>query len=483
MRRALLVVVTLILAPTGFVIAFDTGHHSDMTRRALSDLQFGDDAIRAVQVANWLTDYYSAPTSVVTKDEFEKLHFDCVFSTQDVGNYWKQYAANTYAATTAAAQSGDTLQFLMILGISLHTVQDFYTHSNWVARHPRNGGYRTETWWNSSLPPGTLIYTGWYPNKLYPTRPPQAEEDHGNYFQGLNKDSYVRPRWDEAYVFAYSASVEWASAVCAWAEAAKPGFIKTVRDYKASNAKALDYDTQAAYRISEWISAGTFDPTIDGHWKGNHSGRIASFTPFVVNWMAAPDSPYVQSLKQKKPQLLLTQGLYAKNPQFGNTPPIAATKLNKVAVSVRTLHLNYVGSGGLLFQPTYYAMLDLTPTSGSQSFVEAMQKRGLDKDYDVSWWTMHFVDQPQSKLAIRYSLYNEDASAWPLPGSDRAYKIKNTSNQDQVIQFTLDLATQNCQGDINGVHDKESNAVVLSGPNSGFSASVKLWARSDPLSP
>jgi len=479
-------VILILVASSAWVSAHDTGHHADMTRTTLTDLKFGEDAIRATQVANWLTDYYSAPNSTVTKDEFEKLHFDDVFNTTDVRSYWNQFAINTQAAVVQAAKDRDTLKFIMLLGLSLHTVQDFYTHSNWPEKHPRSAGYRTATWWSSPVSSDTDIYTGWYPNAMYPDRPSYSKQDHGDYFYGLNKDSYVRPKWDEGYIFAFAASEEWAIALCAWAEAANPGFVDQVRAYQAGgNRSKLDYDVQASYRISEWVSLGVFDDKVDGHWKGNHSGRIASFLPFVTAWMASPDSPYVKAVKTDRYQLLLTRGLYTKNAPSGAVPTIAPVKLDKVAVSVRTLHLNYVGSGGFTFSPTYYALLDLKSTSGNQSFIEAMQKRGA-KDFDTSWWTMHFVDRAnlvpgKSPVAVRYGLYNEDSGGWPLPGSsDRHFNIKGSNDQDKDIRFNFDPITQECQGDINGVHDREANAAAVSG-KTNFSASAKLLIRSDPL--
>ena len=95
----------------------DTGHHSDLTRSALIDLKFSDSAIKAVQVANWLTDFYSGPDSAVTQAEFEKLHADCLFSTADVTKYWKQLAINTKNAVGDAARGNDEVKFLTILGL------------------------------------------------------------------------------------------------------------------------------------------------------------------------------------------------------------------------------------------------------------------------------------------------------------------------------------------------------------------------------
>src|SRR5690348_7784878 len=62
--------------------AFDTGHHSDLTREALQPEGFGDIPIQVVQLQNWLVDYYStSPTSRV-EDEANTLHFDNLFTPE-----------------------------------------------------------------------------------------------------------------------------------------------------------------------------------------------------------------------------------------------------------------------------------------------------------------------------------------------------------------------------------------------------------------
>jgi hypothetical protein len=138
--------------------AFDTGHHSDLTKEALQDQGFGETAIQTVQVQNWLVDYFSSsPTSSIEGD-VAKLHFDNLFTTEQIRNYWGRLTVNTRSAVQQAAREKDTLKLLTILGISLHAVQDFYSHSNWVETHPRStsGPYRPETWFDS---PQGLAYT------------------------------------------------------------------------------------------------------------------------------------------------------------------------------------------------------------------------------------------------------------------------------------------------------------------------------------
>lgn len=186
--------------------------------------------------------------------DLERLHFDNLYSTVQVQRYWGHLARNSRTAIKEAARQNDPLKALALLGASLHAVQDFYTHSNWVETHARGGGgYRTETFFGSPPGLGLDLYTGYYPND----KPAgQGREPHGTYTSGMNHDSYVRPRWDEAYVFAYAASRQWTAAMGNWAEAENPGFWSRVKTFGVAGQDAADLktDLNAAYRISEWIA-------------------------------------------------------------------------------------------------------------------------------------------------------------------------------------------------------------------------------------
>ena len=92
----------LLLAKPAF--AFDTGHHSDLTKEALQDQGFGETAIQTVQVQNWLVDYFSSsPTSSIEGD-VAKLHFDNLFTTEQIRNYWVRLSVNTRSAVQQAAR-------------------------------------------------------------------------------------------------------------------------------------------------------------------------------------------------------------------------------------------------------------------------------------------------------------------------------------------------------------------------------------------
>src|SRR5688572_2859234 len=221
------------------VSAYDTGHHTDLTRNALLAEGFNEQAIRVVVLQNWLTDLYGAhplaiPGSEIKaiKGDVEKLHFDNLFSTQEVRNYWIQLIANTQSAVSAAAsREGDELRVLALIGISLHAVQDFYSHSNWIDIYQRPGDpFRPTTWIDvdnsGGIPLPSRIQTGWYGNNMFPVQPPQTQPHSdqlrsGQIINGLNKDSYRRFAWDQAYAFSYAATRQWINAIRTWVDLAR----------------------------------------------------------------------------------------------------------------------------------------------------------------------------------------------------------------------------------------------------------------------
>jgi hypothetical protein len=140
-------------------------HHDDITYRALygdsryEGAGFSRDA--ALGVA-WHSDYVDSylynplywleggnrnrlRAGLVGRPELLKLHFDDVFSTGGITDTWQRYASGTLIGLYFASLEGVTGDVDMahhVLGVSLHAVQDFYSHSNWVDDPAR----RCTTW-------------------------------------------------------------------------------------------------------------------------------------------------------------------------------------------------------------------------------------------------------------------------------------------------------------------------------------------------
>ena len=70
--------------------------------------------------------------SLMTGPEMEKLHFDDLFSAPRVHQAWKRYSIGAFAGLIWAAEQNDVAAAQNIVGTSLHAMQDFYSHSNWV---------------------------------------------------------------------------------------------------------------------------------------------------------------------------------------------------------------------------------------------------------------------------------------------------------------------------------------------------------------
>lgn len=435
--------------------AFDTGHHSDLTREAMQVEGYGDAPVRVVQLQNWLVDYYSN-RPLGPKDQANTLHFDNLFTADQIRNYTGRFKTNARTLIQQAAKNRDAVKVLTIMGMTLHGVQDFYSHSNWAELHPRAAGapYRTETFWGGALPNG--IYTGRAGHYSGPT-PPAYVQNHGGYTSGINHDSYNRPRWDEAYVFAYVASREWVRALGNWVNEANPGFLNVVKGYNPTGGDKsdLDRDHWAAYRISEWAKTGDED----GHWKGRGSGSKSEFVSFAARWGATSESVYSKQFRGNGSLLeQISTGLHGNAPAPGTPPEVAPLSGQAFrAVVVRTLSVREkddVGTLELKIDPGGAADFFAKITVAGQTFVEAMQ---MDQpSITPDWTTIKFVPAATASVPIKYELWDEDTN------SDDQADIHPTEGK-RALEFAFNPRTRACTGDINGVHDTAATAVTSEG--------------------
>ena len=202
--------------------AFDTWWHAECTRKAMVANGFSADARLAAQVSNYITDFHSAAlfgTGIPEKQRvevlklkqemsYEYMHFDAIFTTADIRQNWDKIFANTVQAlkkyyNNPEVKSGFRLIILYnILGASLHIVQDFYSHSNWVNTYVTNRKLPVPTWYGEdSLYRNSLtLFTGAYPDGSV-----KGMKGHSE----LNKDCSTIPLNKEAVEVAERASVEW----------------------------------------------------------------------------------------------------------------------------------------------------------------------------------------------------------------------------------------------------------------------------------
>lgn len=462
-RRAvalLLIVIFLSSAAT----AFDTGPHSDLTRAALLEHKFAADPIKIVQVENWLTDYYTSVTIFdgEKKEALESLHFDNLFNTAQVANYWGRFIENLRLETREAATKDDPLQMLVVMGIAFHAVQDFYTHSNWVETHPRppDASYRTDTFLNSGFT-GPGLVTGKYPPDRAtgpgPDPIPDKSRIHGGYTgeDGLNKDSQVRLRWDEAYIFAYVASYELVTLMEKWAEEARSGFWKSVREYRVGKTDAgkLKKDVDAHINISMCLNL----KGEDGHWKGNRSGSGKLIKAVSKNWARSP-SVFVERAKEGSIQKRLASQLYSNRPLTTTLTRTEKFALKRRAVLVRTVQVKETSRRESIIEkaltkdpPDYFSLT----TVGGLEYRDRTIEGSRDAAYP--WFVIHIVDQSEGSVPIKIAVWEEDLIKNDLMDA-------NPLKEKKAIDLHLRLSDNQLSGDIeNGIFSNSQNFFTLKG--------------------
>ncbi len=414
LMMALALAMAMLAAPAW---AFDTAPHATITEQAMTMAGYNRAAANVVQVENWLTDYYtSAPTFPKSQQcTLEKLHFDDVFTNADIDAYWKTLLKNTLAAAIKAKADNDYIEYYVVLGVSLHVVQDFYAHSNWVESSGFPGpGFDTTTYWQwrqTRWPRNGVIHTGWYANCLNIDQ--DGHQPHGGYDSGMNHDSVVRPNFNRAYVYALAASVEWLAQIQqAVANApGDPNFTTRMLNYFPSppNAAALGTDQIASLYISEWIQNPLNPAALDGHWNGNHSGYVAALTPFAAGWIASPDSIYVQAFKQNGVYAALAAGLYQA--YAGSDPPIYP---NPLAGTVIDMHTRKVCANFGVGSESYFGIII---ASNSQGYPIRDAAQIHLPCVDTPWEYIAMAQLPASSIGLTYSFFNE--SGLPSPGQSQ----------------------------------------------------------------
>lgn len=280
--------------------AFDTGPHSDLTRDALIAEGFGPTAQDVVVVNNWFVDLYSnsskipqsghAATAVsilgaffendehwpqAVLDGANRTHFDA--SIWDVANVGKAQIEwdRLQRATTQQLRSirsvngpDQEIQVLSTIGMGLHALQDFYSHSNWIEPQGVPGVDGTDwsklrfgltpTWFD--VPKAERdklnVYIG--ESTGHKERPHGAWNTDGNkaLTKGVNKDWPGRPGYANAYISAYFATRQWVRAI--HAALGDEALWQRVLRYSNRRGGELDHDLNGALRIG----------MATGHWQG-----------------------------------------------------------------------------------------------------------------------------------------------------------------------------------------------------------------------
>lgn len=386
--RALVGVAAALLAGAGTAAAYDTGPHADLTRDALTSEGFGPAAADVGMVDNWFTDYYTNPDKNpysghaswiigVTRlglarerwpnrwvEAARRMHFDAerrqvgmadLSGTAGVEQEWQRLMHLTRRWVQYAGRRQDPLLVMAVTGISLHAVQDFYTHSNWVEDpHPEDGrggpgvaslGYGDHPTWfdvppqvRATLVGNRAVYTG---VKGVPrTHSHWREDQNRSLYHGLNKDWPGRPKYEESYVTAYFASRQWIRAIRTWL-GNEPLWR---RAQTLPHTAALAHDVEGATEISRfsghWQGGGEPSLPFTGSVRSGRAGSVVSLRLALGDFHDRGPTPYRRAFNEMI-------GAFAEYPVPPPVmPDLPSTRTDQLLTRFVTLEvLDYAGLG------------------------------------------------------------------------------------------------------------------------------------------
>ncbi|HEX4606348.1 MAG TPA: hypothetical protein VH724_20275 [Candidatus Angelobacter sp.] len=210
MPRKFLVLLMLMAFLASPAAGFDTFWHNEAMRKVGDEFSFSEDARKIMQLGNFSPDFFGPVAEFagnglpgkgmeglnqyLAKNAQDRaaaifLHFDNLNGELDRNSkfdfIFTRLLQNTQAALAAYYKQTDAdertrkVMVLITLGASLHAVQDFYSHSNWVHQDfdgtkvklvpLPGGGHRAPTWFEFRGQSGEpdqwpfLVKTGTYP--------------------------------------------------------------------------------------------------------------------------------------------------------------------------------------------------------------------------------------------------------------------------------------------------------------------------------
>lgn len=278
--------------------AFDTGPHSDITRDAMTAEGFGPTAADIGVVNNWFVDLYSNASAVPHSGHADTIneilafsygdrehwtkavidgavysHFDSTFANfmhaPGLEAEWDRMSQRTAALAREAAANNNPRALLSLIGLSLHEVQDFYSHTNWIdalgftgadgPNWPAIDYGRTPTWFDVPRDVrdgyGMGVYAGGTPGH---DRKHAAwnTDDNKTVVTGMAKDWPGRPGYDDAHIAAYFATRQWLQAIRTWVN--DPALWRRAQVWSDRAGDQLGHDIWGA----TWIGMHS------GHWQG-----------------------------------------------------------------------------------------------------------------------------------------------------------------------------------------------------------------------
>jgi len=356
----------------------------------------------------------------------------------------------------------------------LHAYQDFYTHSSWAELHQSrcDGCYRDETWFTelhkvdgnvTALVPllqslSTYSWVSNAPNYDCNCLPGQIE--HGDYCSGINKDSYVRPWFEESYAFAFVGSLEWVYNIEKWVKNVTGGadFLEIARNYVPASQSDVDDLAKSVLssRIVSYATTTVFGQN-DGHWKGPGSGEAAQFVTGAVEWIAAKNIYKNQYQDKQFYKAITDPQLYYLDPSVDQQYSMAldlitpysqmpANLTSWTKIKVRTIRVIVPSS---TFTPNPYAVVQID----DQEFIEAVQ---IDSDnFSPHWTSIKYVPSSLQTLNISYALAYDK-----FPKDDEYQNI--TGDSDGCLNVTFTVSTDSISGDAFGNFTSINNPLNIS---------------------
>ncbi len=460
--------VATLCAFAGTASAFDTGPHFDITEDVLRSEWFSTTAIQTVQSANFFVDFYefmgtSGPRKLEAGDCLAKAdsilkiadaqHFDDLDSTRMVAEKWDAMLAGTKAAAEAKTKAGDVLGLLALLGMSLHNVQDFYAHSNWVDGDTLG----------PPLGKGALAKYGDHPTWLsmdrkdrealnvYTKHYPPPSRTHGAWDArpeslGLNKDWAGRPHYRDAYICAWFASRQWVRLFHTWVT--DPNMWSQMQRWSTKSfdpGRDWDYARKISFYGGHWYGNGALTGFKDAFKSRTAATSPDLLVPAVLRFMGGrciTKNP--SALRSKAVDLL---GTWGKMPYRGPVPvtlPSAAPESVQFAqLKVHRIDATDADDGPGGGQMDWFCRVQL----GTQRFMSGLIDEHDHFNFDV-WpyypWTMiKEIPAGMNSVLVRFELYDLDYK------NDDLIDINPKSKAESLV-FNYLPALNQVRGEVTG---------------------------------
>lgn len=279
-QRAVALVLIYLLAFSPSAFAFKQGIHENITETKLQSAGFSQKSANVVGDANWYTDIYEQTTAAA--------HFDD--ESLAGGSARLRGKIDSVISNLANCQKDEALKEM---GRGLHTLQDFYAHSNWVNHW---GGVNSSIY-SMANPPASLscspptfapagVTTGYFslPGYLYPSpfvtqcaTTPSNKCCH----KDLNKDEPSRPLHAAARASAEAATTEFVQKVETEIRSRYPSskaeaMIKLMKKDQRDIAFVID-DTGSMSTDLAGVKS-TVSSLVDSISAGNESPRFGLWT-------------------------------------------------------------------------------------------------------------------------------------------------------------------------------------------------------------